>query len=760
MNEQQRGSSAFERSSDCTGISKNQHAESERRPSWRGRGSESPALRRQSSSRTRSFVRAPEHKQWWKFTLRPWDDDQEQNWWFAGTAIPLLAATIGPLANVLSIAALVTPWRMCLLDDVDAASCPWDGVSELLLDLDGHTFSDPHWCYALNIFSLALGFTGNVFLLFNFTNRIRYIVALPFTIILWYAATGILIGIEVSMNQYVPPQGPQQSYTQGFWYAVIAAVLYLICSMLLMVNMLGYFLGHYPQRFNLTNSQRTLILQTMLFFVWLAGGAGVFSLVESKYGEDLFNWSYVNALYFCQVTVLTIGFGDLYASSNIGRGLIMPYAVGGIIMLGLIVTSLTTFAAELGEDNIVQKHIERSRTRTIGRSYTSSIELRDREQLGLGLHPTISRPFDPVNRSIAFAEHTSQSKDDGPSQGAFGVLKRTATIPLTALRPARKPRLLLLREEKDRFNAMRKIQSATLKWKKWSGLCVSVAAFAILWCIGALIFWIAERRVQGITYFQSLYLCWVSLLTVGYGDLAPKSNAGRPFFVVWSLIAVPTMTLLVADMSTTIVNSFNQGAFRLADFTILPKAGIWRTLIPQLAPWIQARKERKAARHRLQRGFETGGAEEEPTIDNLAKEQGSKAPSDGELARRLAHAIQRTAKDLQDNPPRRYTYEEWVRFTQLIRFTAAGEREEGGNRYEADQDGLIEWDWIGEHSPLMAQQSEAAFVLDRLCESMARYVRKMEGIYGGERGNKDRDDDIVRMQSLDIQELDEQIAEA
>lgn len=100
MNEQQRGSSAFERSSDCTGISKTQHVESERRPSWRGRGSESPALRRQSSSRTRSFVRAPEHKQWWKFTLRPWDDDQEQDWWFAGTAIPLLAATIGMCKRV------------------------------------------------------------------------------------------------------------------------------------------------------------------------------------------------------------------------------------------------------------------------------------------------------------------------------------------------------------------------------------------------------------------------------------------------------------------------------------------------------------------------------------------------------------------------------------------------------------------------------------------------------------------------------------
>jgi hypothetical protein len=98
----------------------------------------------------------------------------------------------GPLANVLSIAALVTPWRMCLLDGVSPENCPWDGKSELLPDLDGHTFSDPHWCYALNILSLALGFLGNIFLLFNFTNRIRYIIALPFTIVLWYAATAIV----------------------------------------------------------------------------------------------------------------------------------------------------------------------------------------------------------------------------------------------------------------------------------------------------------------------------------------------------------------------------------------------------------------------------------------------------------------------------------------------------------------------------------------------------------------------------------------
>ena len=36
--------------------------------------------------------------------MRPADDDEPQSWWFCSTAIPLLAATTGPLANVMSIA--------------------------------------------------------------------------------------------------------------------------------------------------------------------------------------------------------------------------------------------------------------------------------------------------------------------------------------------------------------------------------------------------------------------------------------------------------------------------------------------------------------------------------------------------------------------------------------------------------------------------------------------------------------------------------
>jgi len=118
------------------------------------RESEISQQRRSLSQRRPSAVSvAPQtehHKRrplrFWKFILRPWDDDLEADWWFAGTAIPLIAATLAPLANVLSIAALVTSWRMCLVDGVDPTICPWDGdISTIVPELSGHDRPDPRW---------------------------------------------------------------------------------------------------------------------------------------------------------------------------------------------------------------------------------------------------------------------------------------------------------------------------------------------------------------------------------------------------------------------------------------------------------------------------------------------------------------------------------------------------------------------------------------------------------------------------------------
>ncbi|KAM0795751.1 hypothetical protein BDR22DRAFT_976648 [Usnea florida] len=662
-------------------------------------------------------------KRKWKFHLRPDDDDQPQDWWFCSTAIPLLAATTGPLANVMSIAALVTSWR--------------NNYSEANpgIDADSTGFPDPRWCLGLNGASLACGFAGNIFLLFNFTRRIRYIVALPVTIILWYFATGILIGITASMDEYVPPHRPEQTYSQGFWHAIIAAILYLVSSMILMLNMLGYFLGHYRQHFELSDDQRNLILQTMMFFFWLAGGAAVFAKVEG--------WSYVDSLYFCDVTVLTVGFGDFYPTKDVGRGLVFPYSVGGIIILGLMVSSIRGFAQELGSTHVVKSHVQKQRTHTLRRTVTSELEY-ETLKAHASNKPHHKKPsplpkrFDITNdtnnidmeKAIAPAPREPHQRDPktGPVTASLRMLKRIRS---------RQPKILLMRQEKDRFDAMRKIQYNTHRFKRYSALTMSVIAFGLLWCVGAVGFWIAESKSQGLSYFQALYFCYVSLLTIGYGDLSPKSNAGKPLFIVWSLIAVPTMTILISDMGDTVIASFKRGTFKLADWTVLPKAGLWRELLenyPWLLLWLQKRSQKAAEKRRLAAGMAVGQDEDEmepaPTMEQVSELDNL---DDRALAGRLAIAIRHTANHLKEDPPRSYCYEEWAEYTRLIRFSRLSKEE---IELAEAEEGIVEWDWIGEDSPMLADSTESEWVLDRLCESLNRYMRKQgTGVLAGDRSN-------------------------
>lgn len=263
------------------------------------------------------------------------------------------------------------------------------------------------------------------------------------------------------MHKFRALRGPDQVWSQGFWHAIIAAVLYLLASMMLMVNMQGYFFGHYRQHFELTEEQRNLILQTMMFFIWLAGGGGVFAKVEG--------WAFVDALYFCDVTILTIGFGDIHPTNDISRGLVFPFTVGGIIILGLMVTSIHRFAKELGHVNIIRNHVEKRRVNTIERSVSIlDVEAHRRPSIAR-FRQSISKPFNMhEEHSTALRFHP-----DIPPSPTFRKAPMAATRYHINRVRARKPKLVLLYEEKDRFTAMRNIQRGTAHFKKWYALTMS-----------------------------------------------------------------------------------------------------------------------------------------------------------------------------------------------------------------------------------------------------------------------------------------------
>ncbi|KAF7718485.1 Uncharacterized protein PECH_003711 [Penicillium ucsense] len=689
-----------------------------------------------------------------KFHMRPAEDDEPQSWWIASTAIPLVAAATGPLANVMSIVALVSPWRNKMISsDIGRAGTTIQ-----------HGFDDPHWVLALNAVSLFWGVVGNVFLLFNFTQVVRYIIALPVTIFSWFLATFILCGLTASMSIYSPPIPPDELYSQPYWSAVIAAVLYFVLATLLMINMLGYFLGKYPQHFSLTEDQRTLILQMTAFVIWLLIGAAIF--------QRVLGIAFADALYFCDITVLTLGFGDVVPKSSVGKGLIWPYAVIGIVMLGLVVGSIHQFAREVHYDNVVRKHIESKRQATFDRSVTieqvrndPNIQLQNVKFVGEhGPPPSIDHLH--LRRTVSRNAHQDDPHNGHERHRRHGPIQTT----INTLTSARRPRLLVMREEKDRFIAMRKIQDETMQFRRWNDLFISVIAYAIVWTGGALVFW----RLEEMSYFDGLYFCFCSLITIGYGDFTPKSNAGRPFFVVWSLIAIPTMTMLISQMSDTVVAAYKRSTGKFSDYFVLPQSVVYKetiSRIPFLRKWLLTHQEKK----RLERGFEVGAEADERdgvaavssnsqeqapvvplrsrssrghllrTIEELASDAN---PSPYELAQRLAFAIRRTTQDAKEVKHKRYTYEEWVEFTRLIQFTnprsrptsysePSGSSPKPSASLDEDEYGVLNWDWIGEDSPMLARQSEPEWILDRLCESLVRYVATQEKASIRSRGETD-----------------------
>ena len=99
-------------------------------------------------------------------------------------------------------------------------------------------------------------------------------------------------------------------------------------------------------------------------------------------------------------------------------------------------------------------------------------------------------------------------------------------------------------------------------------------------------------------------------------------------------------------------------------------------------------------------------------------------------------------KHLNESPPRKYTYEEWVWFLKLI-----GE-DEGDHTFHrkppvkinndspdkepdtqqaqiGDNEGNTrQWSWLGNRSPLMGETEEAEWVLERLSITLEKELKK------------------------------------
>ncbi|KAI2468358.1 voltage-gated potassium channel [Annulohypoxylon bovei var. microspora] len=434
-------------------------------------------------------------------------------WWFASAAFPMIAGTLGPVASAFSICALVRNWRQHILPGSDVTKAVF--------------IEDPPWLLAVNAVQLVIALVANVFLLLNMTKRVRFSIAQPITIVGWYISAICLIALCATATGPLEIQ-PEIEYvwSQAFYYGMYAAIIYFIVASLMVITVWGAEKGHYAKDFELTMSQRTLMLQTIVFLMYLLVGALIFSTIEG--------WNYLDSVYWADVTLFTVGFGEISPQTRLGRGLLVPYALVGVISLGLVIGSIRSMILDRGKHRLDARMLERQRRLSIRRMLKKG-------NAGL-LDPVDGEPSDESSRA-----HWTEFE----------------------------------RRQKE-FQLMRKIQRQASKRERWTAMAVSTTTWVLLWLVGAKIFQECEAPYQGWTYFDGFYFAFTALTTIGYGDLTPVSNSAKTFFVFWSLLALPTMTVLISNAGDTIVKGVKDGTLLLGNITILPGEHGFRKEIKQL----------------------------------------------------------------------------------------------------------------------------------------------------------------------------------
>ncbi|KAF8626566.1 hypothetical protein AX15_004799 [Amanita polypyramis BW_CC] len=408
-----------------------------------------------------------------------------------------------------------------------------------------------------------------------------------------------------------------------------------------------YMLLHAPQR--------TLMVQSLVFTLYLGLGGGIFSSIEG--------WTYLDGIYWTDYSLLTIGFGsDFLPTSPAAKIVLVPYTAVGIFVIGLVVGSIRAlFVTRFRERIVWGKEVVHHQRRRWWRA-----------------HCQVENQEKPRRLPTTFWHSKSRRVGDTDVP--------TSQVPM--------------KWSKGGWETMHHLRQHADARRRYLSLLATFTLFFIIWFGGALLFWLIEvdvlEQAGKFTYPLSLYFTYVSLLTIGYGDVIPRSRAGRPFFVVWSIAAIPTMTLLISDISDTFAKWVQEGPIERV-----------------VGRWLIGNVEEEES----ELSSEEGEEEKEEQVSVLEKRTRTKQfrvlDSSGariDEVRKAIMLLHEVRKVVHDDEHKRYTWEEWDRWIKLLELDKDRGYEEGD---------VMNWTWVGDEGPLLADGgSEKLWLLEKFRQKL------------------------------------------
>lgn len=543
-------------------------------------------------------------------------------WLFISSYFPLVSACMAPVGNLISLIGLIQHWR------VDKAT--------------GKTINDSNGMMLLNTLAFLFGLLGNFSLMMNFSGKMKYLVTQSVSIFCWIiAATFLLVAVLITNADFV---GHDTKYrrSEGFWLAVFTIGMYYSCSIVLLINFAGYKLGKYPPTFNLDKKQRLLMMYTIAFVVWQTVG----TVVMTHLIEEL---TYGASLYYCTVSMLTIGLGDIVPKTPGAKVFALTFSLIGVIIMGLVVAMIRQVVLSSAGPSIFWHQIEMARVKEL----------------------------EKIER-----EHLKMTYEES-------------------------------------FHKMRMIRKVAKFHQINMSLLFTLLTFVAFWLFGGLVFHFSENW----DYFNSIYFCFLCLVTIGYGDFAPKSSFGRVFFVLWAITAVPLMTILISNAGDELFNFADRFDHVV---TLLFKFKTYR--FGKNAPYPPTTAEQDVADEERSENeeiegvvretkAETDSSEAAPTLldENLSAMhkalQNHHIASSGILNN--VDILRTLMFDSIDSPTKRYDLDEWSGMLEKLRLR---------NESEEEADPLF---WLELKSPLRLPIREPNYLLLKMFFRIERDLKQL-----------------------------------
>ncbi|GBP32456.1 Potassium channel subfamily K member 18 [Eumeta japonica] len=283
------------------------------------------------------------------------------------------------------------------------------------------------------------------------------------------------------------------------------------------------------------------------------------------------SWNFMNSFVYCFTLITTIGYGHIYPTTKYGRAATIAYAVIGIPLFLIVLADFGKLFTRIIKFfwAFVRRFYYTRSCRKVRRTVPVQEVMK-----GLNIvYEVVRRPS-----QLMFEDEENEAKpNDGPSEPPVLERKPSADLP-----PPLPPKPGTLPRDIESATEPDTPAPSVFEIDDEFNLPISVAIIVLILYIlaGAVLFCLRENW----TFFESFYFVFISMSTIGLGDLAPNHPMFMMSSILYLVFGLALTSMCINVVQVKLSDTFKQASAKLGATIGLKVAEEDGSLVPMTPP--------------------------------------------------------------------------------------------------------------------------------------------------------------------------------